>query len=94
MSAGAEVAIAFQIGSGTRKRAFQPVWAYAIIIMIIDCERDGRLLASYPIEIAYDGGSHTPPSETDFIDLAKRRLSADHLSYEPYAGVAFILRSD
>jgi hypothetical protein len=60
-----------------------------VVPVIVNCRRDGKLIASYPMGYGETAGPSAPPSHESFINEAKTALTNDGLARPPYTGIQF-----
>ncbi len=62
--------------------------------MVVECWRNGQLLASYPSSLTGTlAGPPPAPDEEGLIDDAKTQLTNEGLAFPPYSGIEFRIRS-
>jgi hypothetical protein len=60
-----------------------------LVTVTVNCRRDGKLIAAYPISYAVTLGPSAPPSRESFIAEAKANLTNEGLARPPYEGIQF-----
>ena len=62
-----------------------------LVTKIVDCVRDGEVIASYPFSWARTLGPSSPPPK-ELIDEAKSNLSIERKAAPPFEGITFEIR--
>ena len=60
-----------------------------IVPVVVNCRRDGKLLAAYQLGYAVTLGPSALPSRETFISEAKMNLTNQGLAFPPYTGIQF-----
>jgi hypothetical protein len=63
-----------------------------LVTKIVDCMRDGKVIASYPLSWARTRGPSPPPPRKKLIDEAKSNLSVERKAAPPFEGITFEIR--
>jgi hypothetical protein len=60
--------------------------------IFVDCLRDQKIIASYPLSWGITIGPSSPPSRNQLIDEAKTNLVSERLAKPPFDGIEFRIR--
>jgi hypothetical protein len=61
---------------------------------VVECIRDGRVIATYSLGIPKTAGPSSPPSKAEIEKEAKLSLSNEGLASPPFEGITFKVREE